>query len=423
MMLVVVGANFRTAGLELRERLAFSRERLVPALTELASRFACETAILNTCNRVEIYLARTEGDELPGAEGVAEFLAQFHGLPEAKVRPALYAHRGAEAVRHLFRVASGLDSMVLGETQIAGQVKDAYQQAQIAGTTGPILHALFQHARIVTRRVRAETGLTQGKVSVSSLAVDYLTQVFDHFQDKTVLVIGAGKMGELTLKQLRRLRPGRILVTNRSPDKARQVAACCGGIPMPFEQLDSGLAAADIILSTTGAPEPIVTLERFKRLVPQRQGRPVAILDIAVPRDFDPYIIHLDCVELLLNIDDLQALRERVLQSRLKHVAAAEAIVRAETERFLEQRWQRRAGSAIARWHQDWDAIRQEVQEECFRRLNGKLAPEDLAIIEGAFRLLQNKLMHAPLTVLRQEAQREGGGRLLEALYKLFRLE
>lgn len=421
MRLIVAGANFRTAPMEVRETLAFPGDKLSRALGELATRYGTEAVILDTCNRVEIYLARLSGESLPDADLIAEFLCQFHGVAYGTIRPAIYSHTGAEAVNHLFRVVSGLDSLVIGEGQIAGQVKNAYEAARRAGTAGPVLHALFQHARVVGKRVRSETGIAQGKASVSSLAVDYLRQVFDHFGDKTVLVIGAGKMGELTLKHLRSLRPGRILVTNRSPEKAREVAAQCAGIPLPFENLDQGLTAADVILSTTGAPEPIVTLERFQRLVPQRHGRPVAIIDIAVPRDFDPRLIHLDVVDLLINIDDLQAIREHVLRNRLKHVPAVEAIIAAEQERFLKDWTRRQAAPAIARLHEQWDAIRKEVQAECFRRLNGKLTPEDLAVIEGAFRLLQNKLMHAPLSAIREEKHIESSG-LLEAIYKLFRL-
>jgi glutamyl-tRNA reductase len=229
-------------------------------------------------------------------------------------------------------------------------------------------------------------------------------------------------MGELTLKQLRGLGPGRVLVTNRSPEKARQVAATCNGIPLPFEQLNDGLAAADVILSTTGAPEPIVTLERFQQIAPARQGRHLAIIDIAVPRDFDARIVQSDLVDLLVNVDDLHAVREHVLRGRVKHVPAAEAIVKVEEERFLKEWTRRRAAPAIARLHEEWDAIRKEIQAQCFSKLNGKLTPQDQAVIEGALRLLQNKLMHAPLSVLREEAHREGGGGLLEAIYKLFRL-
>jgi len=423
MMLRVIGANYRTAALSLRERLAFNRDQLPRALEELAVRFGCEAVILSTCNRVEVYVARLEAEAIPDAALLAEFLAEFHKLPVEQLHPAFYSHEGPAAARHLFRVAGSLDSLVVGEGQISAQVKEAYDQAQRTLTAGPILHSLFQHARIVAKRIRTETGIAQGKVSVPSLAIDYVKQVFSVFDDKTVLIIGAGKMGELTLKHLLGLRPRQILVTNRSPEKAEQVAAGCGGRAVPFADLDRAMVEADIILSTTGAAEPIVTLERFQKLAAARQGRRVAIIDIAVPRDFDPRIADLDPVDLLLNVDDLKAVREQVLKGRLKHLPAADAIVESEVQHFYADWTRRSTGPAIARLCQDWDAIRREVQEQCFSKLNGKLGPAEKAIIEGAFRLLQNKYLHTPIAALREEAQKGTGSRLLEAIYRLFGLQ
>jgi glutamyl-tRNA reductase len=423
MNLLIVGANFCTAPMHLRESLAFDREKLPRALNELTVRYGCEVVILSTCNRVEVYLARYQSEIAPDAALITEFLAEVHGIPIESLLPCVYSHAGIAAVQHLFRVVSSLDSLVLGEGQIAGQVKRAYEQAKQLGTVGPVLHGLFQHARQVAKRVRSETGVSQGKVSVSRLAVDYLTEVFDHFHDKTVLVIGAGKMGSLTLRQLKALKPGRILVTNRSPQKAEQVAVGCGGLAVVWSDLDRAMAKADIILSTTGAAQPIVTLESFRQILPQRHGRPVAIIDIAVPRDFDPRIAELDLVNLLVNIDDLHAIRDKILKTRSKHLPAAEAIVSAEQARFFKEWNRRQSGPAIARISQDWDAIRHQVQMHCFNKLNGKLSEEDKAIIEGAFKLLQNKLLHGPISVLREEAHKESNRGLLDAIYKLFRLD
>src|SRR5438270_696831 len=202
---------------------------------------------------------------------------------------------------------------------IGGQIKRAYERAHAQGATGPLLNALFPHARRVAKRVRAETGISQGHVSVPSAAVDYVREVFDHFGDKTVLVIGAGKMGEMTLRHLMTLQPQRILVTNRSPDKARAVAARCGGEAVPWEKLDEVLARADIVLSTTGAPEPIVTRDRYTGIASRRTGGLVVILDIAVPRDFDPGI-HDGSQTFMLNIDDLKAMSEATLAGRRAHI-------------------------------------------------------------------------------------------------------
>src|SRR6516164_4333636 len=312
-MLTVIGCSFRNTPVAVREHLAFDGPKLARALDELNVRYGCEAVVLGTCNRVELYLARPEGTFLPDADLIAEFLSEYHRLPALEIRPHLYEARDGEAVRHLFRVAASLDSLIVGEAQIAGQVKGAYELAHERATAGPLLHALFQQAHRVAKRVRTETGIARGRVSVSSAAVDYVRQVFDHFGDKTVLVIGAGKMGELTLWHLKELRPRRILVTNRRPEKAAAVARGCGGEPVPRERLDDALARADIVLSTTGAPEPVVTLERFRQVSGRRTRGTMVILDIAVPRDFDPRI-HDGDRTCLFNIDNLKRIREETLR-------------------------------------------------------------------------------------------------------------
>jgi glutamyl-tRNA reductase len=428
MILIAIGCSYKTTPVEVRERLAFKDEHLTRAHTELCAGFDCESVILSTCNRVELYAGCVlEGG--PSAreldvESIAEFFADFHGLPFSAVRPHLYIHRQAEAVRHLFRVAASLDSMIVGEGQIAGQVKKAYEQAVRDDSIGPLLHALLRHARRVARRVRTETGIAQGHVSVSSAAVDYVKQVFDHFGDKTILVIGAGKMGELTLRHLRQLEPRRIWVTNRSTEKAESVARGCGGEAMPWQKLDDLLANADIVLSTTGAPEPIVTRPRYEQIAARRTGGPLVILDIAVPRDFDPRI-HDGDRTCLFNIDDLKRIREATLADRLRHVEPAEAIVNQETKAFLKDWSRRRHGPVIARLTQDFEAKRREIVRELLGKLNGRLTDEDRRHIEGAFRLLVNRLLHGPITALTEETHSEGssGHTLLDALRKLFRLQ
>jgi glutamyl-tRNA reductase len=427
MILLTIGCSYKTAPVAVRERLAYKEEELSRAHTELCSGFDCEAVILSTCNRVELYIGRVlDGAQTPDeldAEAIAEFLADFHGLPFAAIRPHLYIHRQVEAVRHLFRVVGSLDSMIVGEGQIAGQVKKAYETAVRDDSVGPLLHTLFRHARQVARRVRTETGIARGHISVSSVAVDYVQQVFDHFGDKTVLVIGAGKMGELTLRHLRQLQPQRIWVTNRSPDKAMAVARGCGGEAMPWEKLDDLLVHADIVLSTTGAPEPIVSRERYERIAVRRTGGTLVILDIAVPRDFDPRI-HDGDRTCLFNIDDLKRIREGTLADRHKHIEPAESIVNQETKAFLKDWSRRRHGPVIARLTQDFDAKRREIVHELLGKLNGRLTDEDRRQIEGAFRLLLNRLLHGPITALTEESHSGSGGHtLLEALRKLFRLQ
>jgi glutamyl-tRNA reductase len=423
MKLLVAGCNFRTAGVELREKLAFAEARVPEALGQLSAGYGCEAVILSTCNRVELYLGRTDPTEVfPDVDLLAEFLANFHGVPAGVVRPSLYAHREGDAVRHLFRVTASLDSLIVGEGQIAGQTKHAYEQACVQGTAGPLLHALFQHARQVARRVRTETGIARGHVSVSSAAVDYVRQVFDHFHDKKVLVIGAGKMGELTLKHLRQLRPQRILVTNRSSEKAEHLARACQGVAVAWERLDEALAKADIVLSTTGAPDPVVTLDRFNKVLARRSGGTMVILDIAVPRDFDPRI-HDGDRACLFNIDDLKRVREQTLHERMKHLGPAEALVEQEQKRFLKEWTRRQHGPVIARLTREFESKRQKVFGELMQKLNGKLTEADRCQIDGALRLLQNQFLHGPISALTAESHEEGRHTLLEALRKLFSLE
>jgi glutamyl-tRNA reductase len=450
MKLLLVGCNYETAPIDLREKLAFDGPKLPFALRELESRYGCEAVILSTCNRVELYLARAHDQPLPDLGVIAEFLSEVHQVPGEHLLLSplggqgsgvnnlllsppggegsgarggcLYAPQNTDAIRHLFRVAASLDSLIVGEGQIAGQVRRAYELAHEYGTVGPILHALFQHANVVAKRVRTETGITRGHVSVSSVAVDYVRQVFDHFDDKTILVIGAGKMGELTLKHLRDLKPRRILVTNRSPEKAQTVAQGCAGQPMPWETLDDALAEADIVLSTTGAPEPIMTRRRFDGILARRTGGPMVILDIAVPRDFDPRI-HDGDRTCLFNIDDLQRIRDQTLKERKKHIAPAEAIVAQEVERFQNHWLRRRHGKIIAQLTQEFETRRKAIVAQLMAKLNGRLSAEDKAYVEGAFRLLQNQLLHGPISALAEETPEPGRHTLLEALRKMFRLE
>jgi len=421
--LLAVGCSYRNTPVEVRERLALDGDKLAQAFDELGQRYGCEAVILSTCNRVELYVAPGDAVLGPNAEMLAGFLAHVHRLPLGEVRPHLYQHHGTDAVRHLFRVASSLDSMIVGEGQIGGQVKRAYELAQQRGAAGPVLHCVFQYAQRAAKRVRTETGIARGNVSVSSAAVAYVREVFNHFHDKTIAVLGAGKMGELTLKHLRQLRPQRILVANRSPEKAETVARGCGGLPVPWEQLDDVLAQADVVLSTTGAPEPIVTRERYRKVQALRQsGRPVVILDIAVPRDFDPRI-HDGEGTFLFNIDDLQRIREQTLRDRHQHVAPAEAIVEQEQKRFLSEWTRKKNGPIIAKLTQEFEAKRLEIVAQLLGKLNGKFDEADRAQIEGAFRLLQNKFLHGPITALAEEPPGEHRHTLLEALRKLFRLE
>jgi len=254
------------------------------------------------------------------------------------------------------------------------------------------------------------------------VAVDYVRQVFDHFSDKTILVVGAGKMGQLTLKHLKSLAPRQILVVNRSPEKAAEVASECGGKPVVWERLDDALVQADIILSTTGAPEPVVSAQRYAAVRQRRGGRPAVILDIAVPRDFDP-AVHDGDTTFVFNIDDLKSVREQTLVRRRTHVERAEGIVEEEARRFLDGWDRRQNGPLIARLMEEFEAKRREVLEPLLARLNGKLTEKERQDIVGAFRLYQNKLLHGPITALGQASRESHGTSLSDAIRRLFGLD
>jgi glutamyl-tRNA reductase len=423
MNLRAIGCNFKTADVELREKLAFDATRLEAALAELTARYGAEAVVLGTCNRVELYLARPDTSPPLHAPLVAEFLAETHGLPAQLIQPHLYEHADADAVRHILRVASSLDSLIVGEGQIAGQVKDAFETAQKCGSTGPLLNTLFTAALRASKRVRTETGIGQGHVSVASAAVDFVREVFERFTDKTVLVVGAGEMGRQTLQHLKELSPAKVLVTNRSAEKAAALAAECGGQPVPWEQLDDAMVRADIVLSTTGAAEPIMPRRRFaEKVLARRGGRTVVIFDMAVPRDFDPHIADGDGV-FLFNVDDLQRVADQQLAERRKHLGPAEAIVEAEVQRFVVDWNRRRDGPVIGQLTAEVDRVREAVLGPLLEKLDGRLTDADRAYIEGAFRLFQNKLLHGPIAALRESSGEAHGHSLREALMKLFGLK
>ncbi len=422
MNLKAIGCSFRTAPVDVREKLSFNPEKRQRALAELSARYGSEAVVLGTCNRVELYVGRADAELGFDSLLAAELLGEIHGVPASAVGPHLFEFDGKEAARHLFRVSASLDSLIVGEGQIAGQVKEAFDAARTAGATGPLLNALFPAALRAAKRVRTETGIAHGHVSVSSVAVDYVRQVFDHFADKTVLVIGAGKMGRLTLKHLMHMNPGSILVTNRSPEKAAEVASWCGGKPVPWDALDDALVRADIVLSTTGAAEPIMPRRRFdEKVLPRRGSGTMVILDIAVPRAFDPRIHDGDRV-CLFNIDDLTRIREQTIAQRQTHLSPAEGIVDAEVGRFAEDWTRRQSGPVIRALHAEMDRLREGVVGPLLAKLNGKLSADERERVEVAFRQFQNKVLHGPIAALQRSAREGEHHGLLDAIKKLFRL-
>ncbi len=418
----VLGCSHHNAPIAVREQLAFNPEQSRLALHALRREFPkVEVVLLSTCNRVEVYAA-TENGQSPTRREIAGFLGRYHGVAPLLVLEHLYEHAGPEAVRHLFVVASSLDSMVVGEPQILSQVKRAYDLATQQQATGPLTHAVFQAALKVARRVAHETMIHQRRVSIPSVAVgDFAQQIFERFDDKQTLVIGAGEMAEETLKYLQDQGARQITIVNRSPQRAVELAQRWGGRTLAWEQLPEAIAAADLVISTTGAKEPIFTRDQFLRIEPSRQQRPVFILDLAVPRDFDPAIGGRPGVYLYA-LDDLQQVCQRNRRERDRELPAAMKIIDQETEKFIAELHHRAVGPIVRRLRQDWEG----AKDAELRRLFHKLP----ALDEGArseictsFERLVNKLLHPPLESLRVESRHGFPHALLDSLTKLFQLK
>jgi glutamyl-tRNA reductase len=398
--LLALGVDHRSAPAMVREALAFDGPKYTVGLGLLRQAFpGSELVVLSTCNRVELYLAGSP-EQVPEISALTDVLVKVHGVKSELLSGHLVSYHDEGVVGHLFRVAASLESLVLGEGQILGQVREAYLAAVEQNTVGPIFHTVFQTALRVGKLVREQTGMDQGKLSVASVAVDLAREVFDSFANKTVLVIGAGKMGELTLKHLKGLNPGKILVINRDPDRALRAATRWNGRAIPFEQLGQALIDADLVISTTAAAEPIVTLEQYVRVQRARRNRLSLILDIAIPRDFDPRIGELDQVTLY-HVDDLRAQAEQNRLERQKGIDPALVIIERETATcYAQLRHQRDAGLLLQQLGNHADQIRQHELNALFSTRPGLTEADRMAIIHMAVRL-QNQFLHHPRAAVR----------------------
>jgi glutamyl-tRNA reductase len=418
--LLLLGLNHTTAPLEVRERLAFDADQQRRAIALLRQNFPqCETVLLSTCNRVEIYMAR-EVHGHPRSTELAEFLAQFHQISASQFNSHLYEQAEKAAVHHLFNVASSLDSMVLGESQILGQVRQAYDLAREMGSTGGMLNPLFQRAIAVGKEVQHQTPLGDGRVSIAGVAVEYARQIFDHFDDKTVLCVGAGKMGVMALRGFAALKPRQLIVCNRDIEKAARVAAEFDGIGASLDALDEQLVTADIVITSTGASKPIIMAEQFPGLLKRRRYRPIFIIDIAVPRDVDPEIGRLDHV-YLYNLDDLQKAVAKTHAQRGQAVEQAQAIVSRAVEEFSLWLRQREMGPMIDQLYKRLhemaaDEVSRVVQKMPDLDEAGKAQMHDLA------RRIVNKLLHDPVTAIRKGDQLHSPSQYLHAIERMFGL-
>jgi glutamyl-tRNA reductase len=415
MSLVLIGVNHKTAPIELRERLAISREDLPEATRALAAEpGVAECMILSTCNRVEL-LAVVDS---PSTD-LAGFLHRHFALDPARLAPHLYEHRDREAVEHLFRVASSLDSMVVGEPQILGQVKEAFAVARASGAVAGQLEHLLQSAFAAAKKVRSETEIGANSVSVASVAVDLARKIFGSLQGRAIFLVGAGKMSELAARHLVRQGAGTILVANRTPERARRMAEPFGGRVIPIEQLYDAASQADIVISSTSAPHTIFKLEHGQIFLRRRRNRPMFFIDLAVPRDVDPAMGELEGI-FVYDIDDLQQVAAEHMAGRSREASDAETLIAAEVERFHRWRLTVNAAPAIVELQRQAEEIRHAELHRVQSRL-GSLSAEQAAAVEALTHGLVNKFLHPPIQALKRAA-RENDAARLEALCETWAL-
>jgi glutamyl-tRNA reductase len=422
--LVLLGVNHTTAPIEVRERLSLSATRLPDAVRTLTQQPGIrECMIVSTCNRVE-FLTLQDPEHGGGNENLLRFLQEYYAIPANTVEPHLYELRDREAIRHLFRVASSLDSMVVGEPQILGQVKDAYTCAREAGTVANQLDPLLQRAFSVAKRVRSETHIGSNSVSIASVAVDLARKIFGSLQGKTVLLVGAGKMSELAARHLLQQGATSILVANRTQERATimagniadqissqissrtaadPAAVACSTEVIPFEQLHMHGSRADIVVTSTGAQGHIFNRTHGQQFMERRRNKPMFFIDIAVPRDVDPGVNDVEGC-FVYDIDDLQQVAAAHLADRSRESAAAEKIVSAEVDKYHEHLQTREAVPAIVALQQNAEALRQAELARAAKRL-GDLTPEQQAALDALTKSLTAKLLHSQIVDLRKKSE------------------
>lgn len=433
MKLQMIGCSHQNAAVEFRERLSFTAEQAKQALGAFRSRFPqTEIVLLSTCNRIEIYTANADSaagsTELEvGAvtvqSPVIQFLAEQRQLSPDELLHSMIVRNGQEAVSHLFTVAASLDSMVMGETQILSQVKDAYDLACELGSTGPLTHAAFQAASRVAKRVQRETAIHRKRLSVPSIAVgEIIPEFFESLADKVVVIMGAGEMAGEAIRYLNDAGARDIRVLNRNDERVVKLTNELGGRALPWSELDQALADADVLIGTTSSPDPIITAPRFRAVQSSRYERLLLILDLAVPRDVDPAVGQCNDV-YLYSVDDLQAACERNKQERRKEWPKAKRIIDEESQRFVGEVNHRATGPVIQRLRDHAGEIKRDEWARLENRLTQLGASDELRReVENTMDRLVNKLLHPPLASLRDDAATGHQRGLLEALKHLFSL-
>jgi len=417
MKFMLIGVNHNTAPVEVRERFAIPESKLSDAVSRLAKYPGIEEGmIVSTCNRVE-FLARSANGCDPNLRG---YLRDFFQTDLEPYDKYLYEYQEDEAVRHLFRVASSLDSMVVGEPQILGQVKEAYGTARAVGAVNSQLDALVTKAFGVAKRVRSETAIGGSAVSVASIAVELARKIFGSLEGKTVYLVGAGKMIELAARHLIASGAGKILVVNRTYEKAVALAAKFDGTPVPFDQLHTTCAKADIVITSTGAPVAIFRREHAEQFMSARRNRPMFFIDIAVPRDVDPAVNKVDGV-FVYDIDDLQAVVASHISDRKKEAQRAEYIIEDEVRKFNSRLQTLEVVPTIVSLQEHLETIRQAEIDRVRGRL-GSMTAEQEAAIEAATRGIINKIMHTPISTLKTAARDPESTTVIELVRRIFNL-
>ncbi len=417
MSIIVVGLNHKSAPVEIREKLAFNANNIPIALAQFIYRFeSAESVILSTCNRVEMYVSSLDGTVK--VDDVLSFLADFHKIELNAFAPYMYHYSDDRAINHLFSVTASIDSMVLGESQILSQVKDAYTTASMEDATGKVLNQLFQQALNVAKIVHTETSIGKGKVSISSVAVEFAEKIFQDFTGKTVLVVGAGEMCELLLKHLYEEGARTFVVANRTFERAEELAKTYQGQAIKYELLGEYLTKADIIISSTSAPHYVIHTDQVKDAIKHRRGNPMFLMDIAVPRDIEPGVGSIDNV-YLYNIDDLQSVVSQNVDERTREVEKCRALIVKEVEHFMARLEEMKIEPAITHLRNHFHTIGKEELD----RLRPKLKSSDNGDWDQIVYTMErtiNKLLHHPAKVAKQEAKNGGGYRYVETIRKLF---
>lgn len=405
MSLVVTGLSHHTSDVKLRERLHFPSTEVPGALLALRKRLpGCASVVLSTCNRVEVYVHHEQATPEIQRE-ITTFLSDWHNIPETEFRDALYSYTGGEAAGHLFRVAASVDSLVVGEQQILGQVHDAFLWSQAEQTTDKVIERLFQKAFKVAKDVRTQTNIGEGKVSISSVAVDLAVSIFSELRGKTVLVLGSGKMGELTLKSLLDHGVTKLLMVNRSIEKAEELAAKFNGRAYSLNKLSSHLHEADIVLTSTGADEYVLTPEHFEVALKQRNNRPMFVIDIAVPRDVDPNVNGIDEV-FLYDMDSLQEAADANLAARRGEIANAMVIINDGVDGFTKWLNSLAAEPTIVSMVEEMNTIREAELAKTLKNLP-ELTDADREEIEYLTKRIVNKILQRPMRQLKEEVHSE----------------